>query len=278
MSKFDQVVQGNIDIKQLSKNKYRITFSKIRKFLLYQTWSDSSQQLNENRKVFYQNAKQWIQSFNNLNASLKVSSKPLFTPTVVMKIGNNNYLFVIHKAKFDGKGRVVFKVSTNEIKLSEKKMLKLPRGHHDGVRFDIDSVQSTLVYTVNTSNNDQSFIEIGINAAPSVTVPPYQLFYLYFDNVQQTILSSSSNVIVNVGSKQFNFTVIPDPSIDLNLVFLNNNNFNNSNTYPQINASEFIQSLVTLLKEQNIPKNAYKVNYAELSSLNYAPGQITIDV
>lgn len=57
MSKFDQVVQGNIDIKQLSKNKYRITFSKIRKFLLYQTWSDSSQQLNENRKVFLSKCK-----------------------------------------------------------------------------------------------------------------------------------------------------------------------------------------------------------------------------
>ena len=29
---FDQVVEGNIDIKQLSKNKYQITFSKISKF------------------------------------------------------------------------------------------------------------------------------------------------------------------------------------------------------------------------------------------------------
>ena len=32
---FDQVVGGNIDIKQLSKNKYKITFSEINNFLVY---------------------------------------------------------------------------------------------------------------------------------------------------------------------------------------------------------------------------------------------------
>ena len=135
---FDQVVQGNVDIKQLSGKKYKITFSKIRKFLLYQTWSDSSQQLNEDRKVFYQNAKLWIKNFNLRNDSLKASDKPLFTPTVVMEIGSNKYLFVINQAKLNGKGCVVFKVSTKEIKSSDKKILKLPHGHHDGVRFDID--------------------------------------------------------------------------------------------------------------------------------------------
>ena len=51
IQEFDQVVEGNIDIKQLSKNKYQITFSQIRKFLLYQVWSDSSQQLNDNRLI-----------------------------------------------------------------------------------------------------------------------------------------------------------------------------------------------------------------------------------
>ena len=38
IQEFDQVVEGNIDIKQLSKNKYQITFSKISKFLKYQIW------------------------------------------------------------------------------------------------------------------------------------------------------------------------------------------------------------------------------------------------
>jgi len=138
LPEFDQVVKGNVDIKQLSKKKYKITFSEISKFLKYQTWSDSSKKLNENRKVFYQKAKLWVQDFNKLNASLKAYDKPLFTPTTVMEIGNNKYVFVIHKAKINGKGCVVFKVSTKEIKLSEKKLLKLPHGHHDGVRFDID--------------------------------------------------------------------------------------------------------------------------------------------
>ena len=137
---FDQVVKGNVDIKKLSKNNYQIKISEISKFLKYQTWSDSSKTLNENRKVFYQNAKHWVQYFNSLNASLKASDKPLFTPTTVMEIGLKKYLFVIDEAKLNGKGHVVFKVSTKEIKLSDKKMLKLPCGHHDGVRFDIDTL------------------------------------------------------------------------------------------------------------------------------------------
>ena len=140
LPEFDQVVKGNVDIKQLSKKKYKITFSEISKFLKYQTWSDSSKKLNENRKVYYQDAKLWIKKFNLINTELKASNKPLFTPTTVMEIGNKKYLFVIDEAKLS-KGRVVFKVSTEEIKLSSgtsKKLLKLPRGHHDGVRFDID--------------------------------------------------------------------------------------------------------------------------------------------
>jgi hypothetical protein len=138
---FDQVVKGNIDIKQLSKNKYKITFSKVSKFLLYQVWSDSSKKLNEHRSVYYQDAKAWIKSINYLNASLKTNKKPLFTPTTVMEIGNHKYVFVIHKANINCKGHIFFKVSTEEIKLSSgnsKKILKLPCGHHDGVRFDID--------------------------------------------------------------------------------------------------------------------------------------------
>ena len=136
---FDQVVEGSVDIKQLSKKKYKITFSEISKFLLYQVWSDSSQPLNDNRTVYYQKAKKWVQLFNSLNESLKASNKLLFNPTTVMEVGNKKYLFVLDKAKLNGKGHVVFKVSTEGIKLSEKKMLKLPCGHHDGARFDIDA-------------------------------------------------------------------------------------------------------------------------------------------
>ena len=149
LPEFDQVVEGNVDIKQLSKKKYKITFSKIGKFLLYQVWSDSSNKLNENRKVFYQKAKLWVQLFNLSNDSFKTSIKPLFTPTTVMEIGSNKYVFVIHKAKLNGKGHVVFKVSTEEINSSDKKLLKLPRGHHDGVRFDIDCVYVSIYNNFN---------------------------------------------------------------------------------------------------------------------------------
>ena len=70
IQEFDQVVEGNIDIKQLSKNKYQITFSKISKFLKYQIWSDSSNSLNENRKAYYLKAKNWVQDFIGFNEIL----------------------------------------------------------------------------------------------------------------------------------------------------------------------------------------------------------------
>ena len=135
---YDQVVKGNVYIKQLSKNKYKITFRKVDNFLKYQVWSDSYKNLNERR---IEKAKLWIQDFNLLNANLNKKSKPLFTPTTVMELGKNKYVFVLDKAKLNCKDRIVFNVSTKEIVLlngTSKKMLKIPCEHHDGVRFDID--------------------------------------------------------------------------------------------------------------------------------------------
>jgi len=140
---YDQVVKGNVDIKKLSKKNYQIKFNKIRKFVKYQEWSDSSKTLNgNNRSIYYQNAISWVKSFNYFNRSLKASKKPLFTPSTVMEIGNDKYVFVIDEAEINSKGRIVFKVSTKEIELKKgtsKELLKLLCGHHDGVRFDIDS-------------------------------------------------------------------------------------------------------------------------------------------
>jgi len=158
---FDQVVKGNVYIKQMSKNKYKITFRKIDNFLKYQVWSDSSKNLNERRIVYYQKAKKWVQDFILLNTNLKKKSKPLFTPTAVIEIGNNKYVFVLDKAKLNCKDRIVFNVSTKEIVLlnsTSKKMLKIPCGHHDDVRFDIDSVSNQSVddnaVTANTFQTD----------------------------------------------------------------------------------------------------------------------------
>ena len=141
---FDQVVKGNVNIKKISKNKYKITFSKISKFLKYQTWSKNTLNDNENRKVYYQNAKLWIQNFNSFNASLKASDKPLFTPTTVMEIGKKKYIFVINEAKINYKNRVVFKVSNEEIKLLSGTSKKIPQGSFHNVRFDIDDSGGTF--------------------------------------------------------------------------------------------------------------------------------------
>ena len=65
---FDQVVEGNVDIKKLSKKNYKIKFSKISKILKYQTWSESSKTLNDDRSVYYQKAKTWINDFNFLKS------------------------------------------------------------------------------------------------------------------------------------------------------------------------------------------------------------------
>ena len=157
---FDQVVKGNVYIKQMSKNKYKITFRKIDNFLKYQVWSDSSKNLNERRIVYYQKAKKWVQDFILLNTNLKKNSKPLFTPTAVIEIGNNKYVFVLDEAKLNCKDRIVFNVSTKEIVLlnsTSKKMLKIPCGHHDCVRFDIDYVSNQSAsdnYSVTTFQTD----------------------------------------------------------------------------------------------------------------------------
>jgi hypothetical protein len=62
-----------------------------------------------------------------------------------MEIKNKKYLFVINEAFFNEKDKLIFKVSTNEIKLSSglNKKLKIPPlGYHENVRFDIDSLSS----------------------------------------------------------------------------------------------------------------------------------------
>ena len=137
---FDQVVEGNIDIKQLSKNKYKITFSKIRKFLLYQVWSDSSKKLNDNRSVYYLKAKEWVLS-KFPTSKTNPDSIP-FEPTTVLAINNKRrYVFVIKKTTVKKDGRIVFDVSTDEIKLHSnisKKILRLPEGCFTNARFDID--------------------------------------------------------------------------------------------------------------------------------------------
>jgi hypothetical protein len=139
---FDQIVKGNVSIKKLSKDKYRITFSKIGKFLMYQVWDKDNVNLNKKRQVGYVSAKQWVKAFKGYNEELEDGDKPLFTPTTIMETEDDSvYAFVIHKAYLNSCGKVVFTVSTNEISLqnnTSKKMVRLPEGKCNNVRFDID--------------------------------------------------------------------------------------------------------------------------------------------
>ena len=142
LPEFDQIVKGNVNIKKLSKQRYRITFSKIGKFLVYQVWDkDDVNKMNAKRQVGYVSAKEWVKRFNTINKNLK--DKPLFTPTTIMETENHNYAFVIHKASLNSCDKVVFTVSTEEISLrnnTSKKLVQLPLGKCNHVRFDIDFV------------------------------------------------------------------------------------------------------------------------------------------
>jgi acyl carrier protein len=97
--------------------------------------------MNAKRQVGYVSAKEWVKRFNTINKNLK--DKPLFTPTTIMETENRNYAFVIHKASLNSCDKVVFTVSTEEISLrnnTSKKLVQLPLGKCNHVRFDIDFV------------------------------------------------------------------------------------------------------------------------------------------
>ena len=143
---FDQIVKGNVSIKKSksSKDRYTITFSKIGKFLLYQVWDKDSVNLNKKRKVGYVSAKDWVKAFKKGNERLEEENgKPLFRPTTIMETEDDVYAFVIHTADINSHGQVVFTVSTKEISPqnnTSKKLVQLPCGKCNNVRFDIDDL------------------------------------------------------------------------------------------------------------------------------------------
>ncbi len=171
---YDQVVKGDIkivEIKHNSEYSHRITFHKTEKFLQYQVFDPTgiAQQthlpnhpsnierpgelreaikyakenldkivtvdykINEDRDVVLKTGKEWVLYFNSV---------PGFTPTTVMEIGYKKYIFVIKKAEINKNDKVVFYISMKEIhldnNLDKMKKLKIPKGKHKNVRFDID--------------------------------------------------------------------------------------------------------------------------------------------
>jgi hypothetical protein len=153
---FDQIVKGNVCITKLKnkKNMYRITFSKIGTFLVYQVWDKDNININAKRDVFRVSAKKWVNEFNKLNEYLKKEDKELFTPTTIIETATDDqYACVICKACINSHGRIVFTVSTKEIQLSNncsKKLTQIQCGRFNNVRFDIDD--APLVCTLKFPN------------------------------------------------------------------------------------------------------------------------------
>lgn len=145
--KFDQIVKGNVTIKKLSKYKYKITFSKIGKFLMYQVWDQYNvNNMNDKRIVDYFSAKEWVNSYKIYNERLEKDDKPLFTPTTIMETADEDvYAFVIYKVYINSHDKVVFTVSTEEISLNNisNKLIKIPCGKFINMRFDIDWLNRT---------------------------------------------------------------------------------------------------------------------------------------
>ena len=103
---FDQIVKGRVGIKKLSKYRYRITFSKIGKFLIYQVWNKNNpNNINDNRYIYNMPAKDWVNKFKAVNEDLQKNNKPLFTQietveqdvSVFNKLGGEDLFVLIIK-------------------------------------------------------------------------------------------------------------------------------------------------------------------------------------
>jgi len=173
--KYDQIVKGDVKIIKIKNNhdfNYKISFSKIGKFLQYQVFdkkgvipvtympnhdnnsnhpqnSKHAQEyiknnpdkiktvnvpINNDRDVFLKNSKQWVSFFNIIQN---------FTPTTVIEIGYKKYVCVIKKVKINKNDKVIFYISTKEIHIDNKlnkikSLKKIPTGKYKNVRFDID--------------------------------------------------------------------------------------------------------------------------------------------
>ena len=154
-SGFDQIFKGDVIIKKLkNKHQYRITFSKVYgdRFFFYQVFNkDNTDNVNDQRFAAYITIKNYINIYNNYNATSKLNNTLVFTPTTIMELPNfSKYAFVINNMYFNSHKRLVFMVSTKEINLQNnisKKLTQIPCGKFKHVRFDIDD----LNYSYNNS-------------------------------------------------------------------------------------------------------------------------------
>ena len=137
---FDFVVKAEkVVIKEKGDNNYKVKLAGLSDFLKYQVWSNTNaNNINGDRSVFLLRAKDWVEQFNIVNSNSDVSKS--FTPTTVIEIDNEKYVTIITNAEFKNK-KVIFHMSTYDVKFNSKKMKKmnkLPKGEFLNVRFDID--------------------------------------------------------------------------------------------------------------------------------------------
>lgn len=165
---YDQVLSGDVTIKKIRNNDYKITFSKknISNMLMYQVYSKDYATLNKHRRAVYIKATDWVKSV------FAYTFPNSFRPTTIMEFSNKEcpfhhqgkecgfdydvcrHIFVINYAKVNNKGQVVFYVSTNNIVLPKnankqnkqhKKLKEIPQGEFHNVRFDIDAVDGVAI-------------------------------------------------------------------------------------------------------------------------------------
>ena len=207
---FDQIVKGNVSIKKLSKYRYRITFSKIGKFLVYQVWDKDDVKMNAKRQVGYVSAKEWVTRFNERNERNNfLDFKFLFTPTTIMETENRVYAFVIHTVSLNSCDKVVFTVSTEEISLqnnTSKKLVQLPEGKCNHVRFDIDPFPGVIPLITEimkiTNNRNYSDLTDSIEDDDVRTNVVKYLASLRNSNTQITLYCPKLMAVDDCGSKE----------------------------------------------------------------------------
>jgi hypothetical protein len=142
---YDHLLCGNIKIKN---NKVKI--KNFTDLLIYQSWSDTFNKLNNKRTVNFLTVKSWVDiSFKKYN---KGNPSVPYCPTTVMQIGYKKYVFVIKNATYNKnkKYKLVFNISTEAI--DSKNKPKIPKGHFNRVRFDIDGFDKKIGNIINKKN------------------------------------------------------------------------------------------------------------------------------
>jgi hypothetical protein len=101
-------------------------------------------------------------------------------------------VFVIHKAYLNKYGHVVFAISTKEINTSSTKIIKIPCGKFNNVRFDIDAPQRGWGTVFNVSDCGYPNVRrYAFGGAQGITGEHCGIFDL--DPIRQKLIWSNPN-------------------------------------------------------------------------------------